>query len=680
MPVPFRNRADAGQQLASHLSQYRDRSDVIVLGLPRGGIPVAAEVAAALNAPLDAFLVRKLGVPGHEELAMGAIASGGLRVLNEDTVRELHIPAAAIDAVEANELRELARRERLYRGSQAPPDITGQTVILVDDGLATGSTLRAGALALREGNPAWLVGAVPVASRTVCDAMRNVVDEMVCAETPEPFYAVGLWYDDFGQTTDDEVRRHLARAERRLATPRLDQPTDSSTTVPAPSTPSEAVAHAALPLRGEAADIDPLLQRLEGAEIVLIGEASHGTHEFYAQRADITRRLIVERGFNAVAVEADWPDAYRINCFVRGESDDPDAETALGDFHRFPRWMWRNEDVLEFVRWLREYNDALPPGKPKTGFYGIDLYSLSRSIEAVIAYLDKVDPDAAARARARYGCFEDFGDNPQVYGQMVSLGLAEDCENEVVGQLLELQQRAAELRGRDGRSGVDEQFFAEQNARVARNAAAYYRAMFRGRVSSWNLRDQHMADTIDSLIPHLREQDGHARIAVWAHNSHLGDARATEMGVVGEQNVGQLMRERHRDETYGIGFTTYEGTVAAATEWDSPARRRHVLPALPGSYEDLLHQASAIAETDLMLDLRNPGGVTETLAEPRLERAIGVIYKPETERFSHYFHAILPRQFDTVLHIDRTSAVQPIDADPGFEAPDETPETWPFGV
>jgi erythromycin esterase-like protein/predicted phosphoribosyltransferase len=680
MPVPFRNRADAGQQLASHLSQYQDRSDVIVLGLPRGGIPVAAEVAAALNAPLDAFLVRKLGVPGHEELAMGAIASGGLRVLNEDTVHELHIPTEAIDAVEANERRELARRERLYRGSQAPPDVTGKTVILVDDGLATGSTLRAGALALREGNPAWLVGAVPVASRTVCDAMRDVVDEMVCAETPEPFYAVGLWYDDFGQTTDDEVRRLLAHAGSRMAGMSPERQVNPQSTVPAPSTPSEAIAHTALPLRGEEADIGPLLQRLERAEIVLIGEASHGTHEFYAQRANITRRLVEERGFNAVAVEADWPDAYRINCFVRGESDDPDAEAALGDFHRFPRWMWRNEDVVAFVQWLRDYNDALPPGKPKTGFYGIDLYSLSRSIEEVVAYLDKVDPDAAARARARYSCFDDFGDNPQVYGQMVSLGLAEDCENEVVGQLLELQQRAAELRDRDGRSGVDELFFAEQNARVARNAAAYYRSMFRGRVSSWNLRDQHMADTIDSLIPHLHEQDGHARIAVWAHNSHLGDARATEMGVVGELNVGQLMRERHPNETYGIGFTTYEGTVAAATEWDNPARRRRVLPALSGSYEDLLHQASAIAEADLMLDLRTQNKVIETLAEPRLERAIGVIYKPETERFSHYFHAILPKQFDTVLHLDRTSAVQPIDPDPGFEAPDETPETWPFGV
>ena len=680
MPVPFRNRTDAGQQLASHLTDYRDRHDVLVLGLPRGGIPVAAEVAAALNAPLDALLVRKLGVPGHEELAMGAIASGGLRVLNEETVRDLRIPADVIDAVEAAERRELARRERLYRGSQAPPDVAGKTVILVDDGLATGSTLRAAALALREGNPARLVGAVPVASSAICEGMRDVVDEMVCAETPDPFYAVGLWYDDFGQTSDEEVRDHLARAEQRMTSNRHEHPITTAPGTLAPSTPAESIAQTALPLRGERTDTDPLVERLGGAEIVLLGEASHGTHEFYAERANITRRLIEERGFNAVAVEADWPDAYRINCFVRGESDDPDAETALGDFQRFPRWMWRNEDVLEFVQWLRDYNDSLPPGTPKTGFYGIDLYSLSRSIEAVIAYLDKVDPEGAARARARYECFDDFGDNPQIYGQMVSLGLAEDCENEVVGQLLELQQRAALNTGRDGRAGDDELFFVEQNARVARNAAAYYRAMFRGRVSSWNLRDTHMADTVDSLIQHLHLHDGYARIAVWAHNSHLGDARATEMGVIGELNVGQLMRERHPQETYSIGFTTYEGTVAAATEWDEPARRRRVLPAIPGSYEDLLHQASGIAESDLMVDLLNGGGVIETLADPRLERAIGVVYKPETERFSHYFHAILPRQFDTVLHLDRTSAVQPLDPDSGFELPDEVPETWPFGV
>lgn len=679
MSIPFRNRADAGEQLASRLMEYRGRPDVIVLGLPRGGIPVAAEVAEALHAPLDAFLVRKLGVPGHEELAMGAIASGDLRVLNEETVTDLGIPLNVIDAVEAVERRELARRERLYRGSSAPIDVSGKTVILVDDGLATGSTLRAAALALRNGQPAHLVGAVPVASRSVCQAMREYVDDMVCAETPEPFYAVGLWYEDFGQTTDEEVRQDLARAERRR-TSVLPRPEDRpAQAAPKPSTSAETVAQAATQLRGTSADYDSLLDRIGTREMVLIGEATHGTHEFYGQRAAITRRLIAERGFNAVAVEADWPDAYRVNRFVRGESDDPDADAALGDFERFPRWMWRNEDARAFVQWLRDYNDALPAGKPKTGFYGIDLYSLSRSIEAVIAYLDKIDPEAATRARMRYGCFDDFGDNPQVYGQLVSLGAAEDCENEVVGQLVELQRMAAARASRDGRLAADEAFFAEQNARLARNAEAYYRAMFRGRAASWNLRDEHMADTIDALAAHLSQQDGFARIAVWAHNSHLGVARATEMGVIGELNVGQLIRERHPRQAYGVGCTTYSGTVTAAADWDGPARRRRVQPALPGSYEDVLHQASGIAESDLMIDLRGEAAIN-ALTEPRLERAIGVIYKPETERFSHYFYAVLPRQFDALLHFDHTSAVEPLDRTAGFEDVDETPETWPFGV
>jgi erythromycin esterase-like protein len=381
-----------------------------------------------------------------------------------------------------------------------------------------------------------------------------------------------------------------------------------------------------------------------------------------------------------VAVEADWPDAYRINRYVRGESDDPDAEAALGDFHRFPRWLWRNEIVRDFAGWLRAWNDARPGGAAKCGFYGIDLYSLSRSIEAVIGYLDRVDPEAAARARTRYACFDHFGDDPQVYGCSVSLGLAEDCENEAVGQLVELQARAAELAPGPADRTNDELFYAEQNARLAKNAEAYYRAMFRGRVASWNLRDTHMTDTIDALSDHLRQRDGYARIAVWAHNSHLGDARATEMGVIGEKNVGQMVRERHPRSTHGIGFSTYDGTVTAASDWDEPGLRCRVRPALAGSYEDLFHQASGIAESDLMLDLRASGDVLAFLNEPRLQRAIGVVYKPETERFSHYFHAILPRQFDTIIHVDRTAAVRPLDRDPGREDEDELPETWPFGV
>ncbi|HEY7036127.1 MAG TPA: erythromycin esterase family protein, partial [Thermomicrobiales bacterium] len=430
MAIPYRDRCDAGRQLASRLSSYAGRSDVVVLGLPRGGIPVAFEVAAALDAPLDAFLVRKLGVPGHEELAMGAIASGGLRVLNDEVVAQYRIPKVVIDAVEVAERRELARRERLYRGSRPIPDLRGQTVVLVDDGLATGSTMRAAAKALRQLGPAWLVGAVPVAAGEVVEAMAGVVDEMVCAETPEPFYAVGLWYDNFAPTSDEEVCNLLRRSEAR-SVPHL---------APRAGTKAGAlvdlVSAAAHPLAGDPHDYDPLIDVIGDARFVLLGEASHGTHEFYRERARITRRLIDEQGFSAVVVEADWPDAYRVNRFVRGASDDPDAAAALGDFHRFPRWMWRNTEVRDFVSWLREHNDGLPPGARKVGFYGMDLYSLGASIEAVIGYLEKVDPDGARRARSRYACFDLFGDDPQSYGLATTLGTAEPCENEAVGQLV----------------------------------------------------------------------------------------------------------------------------------------------------------------------------------------------------------------------------------------------------
>jgi erythromycin esterase-like protein/adenine/guanine phosphoribosyltransferase-like PRPP-binding protein len=671
MAIPYRDRCDAGRQLASRLSSYAGRSDVVVLGLPRGGIPVAFEVAAALDAPLDAFLVRKLGVPGHEELAMGAIASGGLRVLNDEVVAQYRIPKVVIDAVEVAERRELARRERLYRGSRPIPDLRGQTVVLVDDGLATGSTMRAAAKALRQLGPAWLVGAVPVAAGEVVEAMAGVVDEMVCAETPEPFYAVGLWYDNFAPTSDEEVCNLLRRSEAR-SVPHL---------APRAGTKAGAlvdlVSAAAHPLAGDPHDYDPLIDVIGDARFVLLGEASHGTHEFYRERARITRRLIDEQGFSAVVVEADWPDAYRVNRFVRGASDDPDAAAALGDFHRFPRWMWRNTEVRDFVSWLREHNDGLPPGARKVGFYGMDLYSLGASIEAVIGYLEKVDPDGARRARSRYACFDLFGDDPQSYGLATTLGTAEPCENEAVGQLVEMQRRATELAQRDGRVAEDEFFFAEQNARLAKNAERYYRAMFWGRISSWNLRDRHMAETLDALVPHLERHGGPAKVVIWAHNSHLGDARATELGKAGELNLGQLVRERYGRDAVLIGFSTYRGTVTAATDWDAPAQRRRVRPGLPGSYEALFDETG---NGDFFLTLRGASDIGDGLREPRLQRAIGVVYRPETERFSHYFTARLADQFDAIVHLNETVAVEPLDRDAGWEVEGELPETFPFGV
>ena len=315
---------------------------------------------------------------------------------------------------------------------------------------------------------------------------------------------------------------------------------------------------------------------------MLIGEASHGTHEFYRERAQITKRLIREKGFTAVAVEADWPDAYRVNRYVRGRGDDAEAIDALAGFQRFPAWMWRNADVLDFVGWLRDHNDSVRPAMPKVGFYGLDLYSLHASMEAVIAYLDKVDPEAAERARHRYACFDLYGDDPQAYGFAAGLQLGQTCENEVVTQLVDLRRHAAEYALRDGRIAEDDYFYAEQNARLVRDAEQYYRTMYRGEVSSWNLRDRHMAETLDALVDFFERNGPAAKVVVWAHNSHLGDARATQMGVRGEWNVGQLVRQRYGRDAVLVGFTTYDGTVTAASNWDAPAERKSCPPGPAG--------------------------------------------------------------------------------------------------
>ena len=437
----------------------------------------------------------------------------------------------------------------------------------------------------------------------------------------------------------------------------------------------EAIRTASLPLIGEASDYDPLMQWIGNARFVLLGEASHGTHEFYRERAQITKRLIREKGFTAVAVEADWPDAYRVNRYVRGRGDDLDATDALAGFRRFPAWMWRNADVLDFVGWLRAHNDSTGPGRPKVGFYGLDLYSLHASMEAVIAYLDKVDPAAAERARSRYACFDLYGDDSQAYGLANALGLGRSCENAVVTQLIDLRRSAAEYALRDGRIAEDDYFFAEQNARLVKSAEEYYRTMYRGEESSWNFRDRHMVDTLEELVDYLGKRDRDAKVVIWAHNSHLGDARATDMSRRGEWNVGQLVRQQYGQEAFLVGFTTYDGTVTAASDWGAPAERKSVRPALPGSYEALFHDV-AIARFLLLL---RDGNLRAGLRERRLERAIGVIYRPETERASHFFHASLPDQFDAVLHFDRTRAVEPLERSSEWEA-GEVAETFPSGI
>lgn len=411
------------------------------------------------------------------------------------------------------------------------------------------------------------------------------------------------------------------------------------------------------------------------AQVVMLGEATHGTREFYRARALITRRLIREKGFNAVAVEADWPDALRVSRFVLGkDGPDGDGRTALGDFRRFPRWMWRNPEVLAFVNWLRQHNATQRDG---VGFYGLDLYSLRASMEAVVQYLADVDPAAEERARHRYACFDHARDDPQAYAYGARMGLTRSCEDDVVEQMLELQRASARyLQGGSAHDG-DELFYAQQNARVARNAEAYYRSMFGDRHDSWNLRDTHMMETLEALRAHLESMQGaQAKVVVWAHNSHIGDASATELGREGELNLGQLARERLGiNRVVLAGFTTHTGTVTAASSWGGTASAKTVVPSLSDSFERLFHDSGV---GDFLLD----ANALETIFDDieRLQRAIGVIYLPATERLSHYFSSRIARQFDMVVHLDQTSALQPLDAGTACPDLDETPDTYPSGV
>jgi len=414
--------------------------------------------------------------------------------------------------------------------------------------------------------------------------------------------------------------------------------------------------------------IDALLERIGDAKVVLLGEATHGTSEFYRMRARITRELIEKRGFNFVAVEADWPDASRIDDHVLG--DPPRSKAQFTPFTRFPTWMWRNREVDDFAGWLRVHNLAQRDRSRRAGFHGLDLYSLFTSIAVVLSYLDEIDPQAARSARARYGLLTPWQQDPAAYGAAVLSGRYASAETHVVAMLRELLERRLEYTTRDG-----ERFFdAAQNARLVANAERYYRAMYYGSAASWNLRDAHMFDTLQALLAFYGPD---ARGVVWEHNSHIGNSAATEMSARGEVNIGELCRGALGHRAYAIGFGTDHGTVAAASDWDAPMQVMQVRPSHPQSYERVFHDGGLPAFT---LHLREPRrrAVRDELFARRLERAIGVVYRPDTELQSHYFQACLPRQFDELVWFDETRAVEPLPV--RAPRPAGVPDTWPFGV
>ncbi|KAL6048840.1 Erythromycin esterase [Balamuthia mandrillaris] len=467
---------------------------------------------------------------------------------------------------------------------------------------------------------------------------------------------------------------------------------------------------------------DPLFAAIGDCPVVMIGEASHGTKEFYHERAELTKRLIQEKGFRSVVVEADWPDAYRANkwCAALGGeepsgrrgSKDKTVEESLRGFARFPSWMWRNTEMVDFLEWLREHNAAVEDPLDKVGFYGMDMYSLVTSAHEVLQFLDKTDSKAALEARNLYSCFMQYGEDTRSYGRAAAAGLSKGCRQNCLKVLMDLKSKSDEYLSRDGFAAEDELFYATTNAEVVKGAESYYRNMMKGGPNSWNLRDSHMVNTILNLHKHRSRHNCQSKLIVWAHNSHLGDARATSMGQQrGKHNVGQLLRERlGMENTFNIGLTTNTGTVTAASSWNGPWKMKKVNPGRADSYEGLFHCiAEETKEPNFMFvfnEVVPPSGepgqsalmsccvqgkhrrkqaicreLNQYLGVPMLERYIGVIYRPESELASHYARSILSAQYDAVIHLDETSALPPLDSEshhPSWEE-ENIPETYPIG-
>lgn len=874
----FADRTAAGQKLAEQLAAKR-LDHPLIYALPRGGVPVAVEVARALNAPLDLMLVRKIGAPGNPEVALGAIVEGANAqvVINKDIVQLSGADVAFMERSYADQLAELERRKQRYIGDRRRLDPAGRTVVVVDDGLATGATMKAALIALRRNGAAWIIVALPVAPKPALEELNDYADDIVCLHRATEFRGVGGFFRDFHQLSDAETVRLLrqrwtqkeppSEAEtphhRRVEIPPLglvgelvvpkepagivvfahgsgsscrsprnrlvasklnaqgfatllfdlltaeeekdkrnvfdipllaervveasmwvlsepdiadlpmavfgassdagaalvaaaelkervacvisrggrpDLAGDALPEVAAPTlmivgsndvevidlneqalaamscekklqivpgaghlfeetgTLDVAVGHAAawlqkhlipqapvpdgpkrrpvLPdpeiLRAAAEPLpeisDPAFaesfDRFGSHRVVLLGEASHGTSEFYRARAAITRRLIEKHGFSAVAIEADWPDAAAIDRHVRLSPHRPMSSPA---FARFPTWMWRNREFEEFVTFLRQHNSARAI-EDRVSFHGLDLYNMNASMAAVLGYLDQVDTAAANVARSRYACLAPWSRAPAAYGRAALTHGFAVCEKPVTGILVDLLKHELDYAQHDG----DLFFDATQNARLVVNAERYYRAMYYGSHVSWNLRDTHMFDTLRQITEH----GGDRKVVVWAHNSHIGDARYTDMGRErGELNVGQLAREAFGDQAALIGFGTARGTVAAASDWDGPMEIKTIRPPRPDSYEALCHEVDM---PRFLFDLRKDGNdaLRRLLSMPRLERYIGVIYRPETERSSHYSAAVLPDQYDAFVWLDETSAVTPLPT----LAPKGEEETYPFGL
>ncbi|MBX3033992.1 MAG: erythromycin esterase family protein [Bdellovibrionaceae bacterium] len=644
----FQDRREAGRQLALKLPlSEAEKDSTLFLALPRGGVPIAFEISRETGLPFDVLIVSKIGHPLHPEYGIGAVTEGGFHWIDPRAIGLAEIPAEELHSLIEQEKKEVARRIQEYRPHRALPDFRGKNIILVDDGIATGVTARVAAQYVRSQGAKSVKLAVPVCAAETARKLQGDLDEVICFHQSENFSAVSLFFHDFRQLGDQEVLDLLCNSRR-----------DEGTLL------RHATAHA-VPLR-ETRDLRPLIEKIAGSRIVMLGEASHGTQEFYEWRRLISQELIAEHGFHFIAVEGDWPACAHVHRFIRGETREKSAREALQNFRRWPTWMWANTEMIAAAEWLREHN-AGREGTP-VGFHGLDVYSLFESIDEVLRQLREIDPAMARRARLRYECFEPFRRDEKAYAKSL-VHFPEGCERQVLESLQELL--ATRLEG----LRADRLLDLQQNARIVKNAEDYYRTMIHGDEDSWNVRDRHMMETLDQLLKHYGPG---SKAIVWAHNTHIGDHRATEMQQQGLVNIGGLAREKWgEDQVSLVGFSTYEGEVIASPAWDGPVEITPVPPGRPLSYEEIFQDVSRrIAAPDFFLWLKEEP-LRKVFRQTRGHRAIGVVYNPAYERHGNYVPSALSDRYDALLFFSKTRALTPLRQE--FSR-SEIPETWPRGT
>lgn len=649
--MKFENREHAGKLLAEKLAGYA-HYEPVVLALPRGGVPVAHFIAERLQAPLDVCLVKKIGAPGSEEFAIGAVAEDEKPQLNEAYIKKHRLNREKIADIITKRISEIRKRAEMYRKTVHKVPLEGRVVIVVDDGLATGASMKAALQWLKACKVKKIIVAVPIASTQGEEEIAEDCDEFVSLITSDQMWAVGLWYDDFQQVSDAEVMHLL---EQRKV--KNEKASSAASVKPI----DQELQQRAKPFNS-VGDLSELIAQIAGHRIVMLGEATHGTKEYYEWRREISKILIRDHGFTFIAVEGDWPDCRKLTRMIhgKGEAGKNTRDAVKRSFHRWPTWMWANEEIPPLIDWMAR--------EKKGFFYGLDVYSLFDSLEIIKESAPLFEDNLSIKMMEAYSCFEEFSANEIKYAQSL-LKIPEGCREEIVQTLREiLRVRSAEMRKED-------LFDIQQNARIISNAENYYRTMLQGGNDSWNVRDKHMIETLERLL-HFHGPDSKA--IVWAHNTHVGDYHATDMLEEGSINLGGLAREAFGVENvYLLGFGSYQGEVTAGAAWGSEVETMPLPEAKAGSWEEYFHKTvQAIHSDKFYLNLRNIEK-TSLLHKKLGHRAVGVVYNPRLEKYgSNYVPTKLAQRYDGFVFIDRTNALRPI---PTTFVVGEFPETYPAG-